>query len=469
MNKPALMRTEEAPAAISREAFPAHPAFPQLNIASDPELMLEVFRNYLKPVSGKTYRIQACTPVRFRWRKDGSRCVLQYALEMVDAGTGRPCQTWVTGVIYAETARQREVWAELRAAEHLRNIPEPLLTFEPLTFIPELQMLVQMFPFDRRLPTLPLIMSGPWPELQQRLCAGLGPGDWQIGNQAVEPIRYRTELGGVVRYTLRAKESLTPLTQIKRLYVKVYHGNQVEQTCQFLQQLSVTKGAAQNGFTVVQPLLYSRERHCLVLEEAPGRSLQEIFLEGEDVPAAARQVARAVAAFSQSGLQPVRRHSPEEQISYLQRAADLVRWARPELTAAVDEIVNQVSARLEVVAVAPIHWDLKTDHIFLDDDRVIFVDLDTASLGDPIRDPAHLLAHITGRIGLSGMPPEGAHAAALAFIEEYFEQAPAGGRERLPVQYAAAMVECAAGIFKRQEPHWAEKVAACVEEARNAL
>ena len=168
-------------------------------------------------------------------------------------------------------------------------------------------------------------------------------------------------------------------------------------------------------------------------------------------------------------MQAVRRHSPEEQISYLQRAADLVRWARPELTAAIDEIVNQVSARLEVVAVAPIHWDLKTDHIFLDGDRVIFVDLDTASLGDPIRDPAHLLAHITGRIGLSGMPPEGAHAAALAFIEEYFEQAPAGGRERLPVQYAAAMVECAAGIFKRQEPHWAEKVAACVEEARNAL
>ena len=72
-------------------------------------------------------------------------------------------------------------------------------------------------------------------------------------------------------------------------------------------------------------------------------------------------------------------------------------------------------------------------------------------------------------IGLSGMPPEGAHAAALAFIEEYFEQAPTGGRERLPVQYAAAMVECAAGVFKRQEPHWAEKVAACVEEAKNAL
>ena len=136
MNQQELVRTEEAPAAISREAFPAHPAFPQLKIASDPELMLEVFRNYLKPASGKTYLIQACTPVRFRWRKDGSRCVLQYALEMVDSGTGRPCQTWVTGVIYAETARQREVWAELRAAEHLRNIPEQLLTFEPLTFIP---------------------------------------------------------------------------------------------------------------------------------------------------------------------------------------------------------------------------------------------------------------------------------------------------------------------------------------------
>src|SRR5207249_1423999 len=125
-------------------------------------------------------------------------------------------------------------------------------------------------------------------------------------------------------------------------YVKVYRGHQGEQTCQFLQQLSDANDAAQNGFTVVRPLLYSCERYCLVLEEAPGRSLQEILLRGEDIQAVARQVARAVAAFSQSGLQAVRRYSPEEQIGYLRSAADLVRWAWPELTAAIDEIVNLV-------------------------------------------------------------------------------------------------------------------------------
>ena len=42
-------------------------------------------------------------------------------------------------------------------------------------------------------------------------------------------------------------------------------------------------------------------------------------------------------------------------------------------------------------------------------------------------------------------------------------------RKSFPLHCAGALIEVAAGIFKRQEPHWPEKVAACIEEARNAL
>ena len=53
--EPATVRARALPAAAGPEAFPADPDFPQLAVAGDPALMLEVFRTHLKPVAGRRY------------------------------------------------------------------------------------------------------------------------------------------------------------------------------------------------------------------------------------------------------------------------------------------------------------------------------------------------------------------------------------------------------------------------------
>ena len=460
---------KELTSAVCEEVFPDDPDFPELKVAADPALMLEVFRTHLKPVAGKAYDIQDCTPVRFRCRQSSSRFVLQYSLRLVERPSGRQCDPWVTVVRHAESGRTEELWTELRAAGTWRELPEALLTFEPLSFIPELNLLVEVFPYDSRLPTLPLVLSGPSPELQQRLLARFGPGDWQIEEQTIEPVRYRTELGGVVRYTLRARNEVTSRTQTKRFYAKVYREARGERTWRLLQHLCDNPAATRGEFAVVSPIDYCSERQCLVLEEAPGRALQEVLLDGRDSVAAARRVARAVAAFNQGAVPVGHLHTPQDQIKNLTKTAALLRWTCPGASEWLDEIVDDVSSRLVTVAVAPIHWDLKTDHVFLDDGRVIFIDVDTVAWGDPVRDPAHLLAHIICRIGLPTWSVEASRAAGRAFVEEYFTHVPPSWRERLDAQYAVAVVETAVGIFKRQEPQWPEKVTACIEEAHQAL
>jgi len=468
-----MLMLKELPSDVCEEAFPFDPDFPALKIASDPALMLEVFRTHLKPVAGKAFHIAECIPVRFRCRQSGSRCVLQYALRFEErtgeSANRRSGETWVTGMLYAEPGRAEQLLAELKAEDLARSIPESLLTFEPLTFIPDLQMLVQVFPFDRRLPSLPRVLSGPWPELQQRLLARFGPGRWQIQAHTVEPLRYRTELGGVVRYTLCARNGTASRSETKRFYAKVYRGQRGEETHQLFRQLCGNTGAARKDFTVVNPVAYCDERSCLVLEEAGGCSLQDVFLNGGASRAAARRVARAVAAFNQSDLHPVHRHTRADQVGVLTRAAALVRWACPAAAPRLDQVVDEVSARLEEVTGAPVHWDLKTDHIFLGAERVTFVDLDTVALADPVRDPAHLLAHIVCRVGFRTVPAETARGAGRAFVEEYFAHVPARWRQRLIVQYAAALVETAGGIFRRQSPQWLERVTAAVEEAHGVL
>src|SRR5919109_3641407 len=147
-------------AAGGEQGFPSDPDFPQLEIASDPARMLEVFRAHLVPVAAHAYHIDACVPVRFRCRQSTTRCVLQYSLRVVDRTTERAFDQWVTGVVYTRRGEAERLWRELETTHPRRSISDCWLTFEPLAYVPELEMLVQVFPYDRQLRGLGRVLAG---------------------------------------------------------------------------------------------------------------------------------------------------------------------------------------------------------------------------------------------------------------------------------------------------------------------
>ena len=463
------MRKQQLSAEVCLGAFPDDPDFPQLKVASDPDRMLEVFRSHLKPVSGKACQIQRCIPFRFRYRQSTSRCVLQYTLRVLEPGTGRQWDQWVTGLVYAETGEAERLWRELRAEDPRRDIPESWLTFEPVEFIPELRMLVEVFPYDRRLRNLGPVLGGAVRDLEPLLLARLGPGQWRAEERNLSPTRYRTELGAALKYTMQARETLTARSETLRCYLKVYRDQRGEEAFQLLRSLSEKAANGQQHYSVVGPITYLNDLRTLVLEEAPGTSLQQILLQQRDPTAAVRAVARAVAALNQDDLGLARSDSLAGQLEDVAQEASLVEWACPHTREDVQTITAEVMAGLKEVQPAPIHRDLKTDHIFLSDDRVCFIDFDNVAMGDPVRDPAHLCAYMVTRVGLNGISPRQAHAAAAAFAEAYFERVPPAWLERFPVHCAGALIEVAGGMFRRQERHWPERVTAAVREAKNAL
>jgi hypothetical protein len=117
----------------------------------------------------------------------------------------------------------------------------------------------------------------------------------------------------------------------------------------------------------------------------------------------------------------------------------------------------------------PTHRDLKADHIFLDGERTIFIDLDSFAKADPVLDPAHLLARLAAMPALFPIPRQRARAAAWEFAEEYFSHVPGAWHERLPFHYAGTLLEVAHGFFRRQAPDWPDRIAGLVEEARDSL
>src|SRR5256714_8591680 len=196
------VRQDPPAAARGNVGFPVDPDFPQLEIASDPARMLEVFRAHLQPVAGKAYHIEACVPVRFRCRQSTSRCVLQYSLRVIDRVTGGAFDQCVTGVVYAQPGDAERRWRELGATDPKRSIPDQWLTFEPLAYVPQLEMLVQVFPYDRQLRGLGRVLATDGRELEPLLRAQVGAADGRAAAGRLELLRYRPEIGAALRYTL---------------------------------------------------------------------------------------------------------------------------------------------------------------------------------------------------------------------------------------------------------------------------
>ena len=446
----------------------ADPSFPQLQVAGDPESMRGVFQRHLRPLNNKAYQVRDCRLSRIRYRR-GDRCVLQYTLRLAEADTGSERIQWVTGVMYADDKTRRK-WEKLRIS-YPKDISEIISTFEPFSFIPDLRMLVQVFPYDRRLPTLPLLIAEPLPELELPLLARFGPGNWRTEVWNVEPVRYRAGLGAALRLTVQGQDDATGRRVERRFYAKVYRDEgQGQQTHQVLRELWKQAGANGEGFTVARPLAYLSGLRTLLQEEAPGRPLEEILLGEGETTGAVRRVARALAAFNQGDAPPTTQpHLLADQVAVLQRARKLLGWACPHLRWEVESIVEGVLGGLQEVPLRPTHRDLKPDHIFVDGERTIFIDLDSFAKADPVLDPAHLLARLAAMPALFPVPRRRARAAAWEFAEEYFSHVPGAWQERLPFHYAGTLLEVAHGFFRRQAPDWPERIETLLEEARASL
>jgi Phosphotransferase enzyme family len=430
--------------------------------------MRGVFQRNLRPLNNKAYQVRDCRLSRIRYRR-GERCVLQYTLRLAEADTGSERIQWVTGVMYADNMTRRK-WEKLRIS-YPKEISEINANFEPFFFIPELEMLVQVFPYDRRLPTLPLLVAEPLPELKLPLLARFGPGNWRTDFWNVEPVRYRAGLGAALRLTVQRQDDATGRRIERRFYAKVYRDEgKGQQTHQVLRALWKQAGANGEGFTVARPLAYLSELRALILEEAPGSTLEEILLGERDPTGTVRRVARALAAFNQGDAPATtQQHLLADQVAVLERARRLLGWACPHLRVEVESIIEGILAGLEEVPLGPTHRDLKPDHIFVDGELTIFIDLDSLARADPVLDPAYLLARLAAMPALFPIPPERTRAVAREFAEEYFAQVPGGWYDRLPFHYAGALLKISFGFFRRQVPDWPDRIATLLEEARASL
>jgi len=427
---------------------PPDPALQHLPLALDPVAMLPVLRCSLSGVEDVEF--DRCTVDRVRYRP-GARAFVQYTARTVDRSTGKERDRWITALLYPRE-RTRLVWEKLsRAVPATAAVGDCL---SPATLVPDRDIILQVFPFDRRLRSLSVLME---PErLAGQVATSGGHGPW-----TAEPIRYRAGLGCALRWDQDSNGGVTR-------YVKAYRDQQGALTNEVLISLRAAREAGRPGtdaFDVPEPVAYLQDHLALVQKAVPGRSLADLLFETNDPRPMMRRVAGALAVWHSLPPPTSRRRPASAELDDVGRAAALVSTVRPSLTEAVREVVALVAGRLNDVEPAPTHGDLKPDHVLIDDDRTALLDLDLFAGADPVLDVGSMLAKLAGMRVRRGAEPARLAASANAFAEAYFEAVPARWRNRLPCHHAAALLQEASGCFRNQLPGWPALMCALVEEA----
>lgn len=171
--------------------------------ARDPERMREVLQRHLRPLDKGTYRVRECEVSHVCYRH-ATHYVVLYTLRLGEPDTGQEWSQRVSGVIQAGN-KSRWIWERLRRSSSASEVSDVSSIFEPFSYIPDLDMLAQAFPYDHQLPALPLLMAGSPPEREPLLLARFGTGDWQAKEWDVEVVRYLASLRATLRLTVRVQ------------------------------------------------------------------------------------------------------------------------------------------------------------------------------------------------------------------------------------------------------------------------
>src|SRR5215213_6783246 len=267
-----------------------------LAAATDPERMRAVVAQHLRAPDAPPVEIVACT-VEFT-RHGGPRSLIEYQVTLRNPADGCDWTQMVSGVAYGGEQRTRRIWERLQRRHPAP--PEAMTALTRAAYVPELDLLLQVFPFDHQLPALESLMAGPLPGLVAPLLAQFGSGDWHLAGWEAESVRYRIDLRACIRLTVRARDVATGSTAERRFYAKIYaSAEEVERAWRTQRDVAAALAEGDGPLAVAPLVAYLPEERVLVHDEVQGASLLEVLRKAsslEEAVVAGRRAARAIAA-----------------------------------------------------------------------------------------------------------------------------------------------------------------------------
>ena len=448
---------------MSELTAPEDETMPQLRTLWNGAAMSAILAAALRPEDGGAAWIRGCRVERVRYRA-GERSIILYALDVEERGGGRR-RVWATASTYPDTRGER-YHRQLAAAA--AAIPAALLPLAAMAYLPSLRALVQVFPLDRHLPSLPALFQD-HADLRPLVMAAFGPGAWRILRWSAEPVRYRPALGAAVRIVVEA-EAAGECTEVQAgrrtsriVFAKVYRDDEGGVVHENLCTLEAACRRRRDRFSPVHSLGWSPPLRVLVLAQAPGRSLESLLLAGEKEPLlkALGSTARALANVHRSPRAGRSRVTKEDMLELTATAVRFISLSIPELRKKAEAVLEALRGQLIDVTPAPAHFDRKDEHVFVDAEHFTFIDLDSMAEGDPVFDPAMLAARLRVLPVQQPVPPPSSRLRSRRFSKATSAGCPVPGmsacRSISPAQHSrwrSTSSNTPWGIGRPRRPDW---------------
>jgi len=444
---------------VEQKNYLNDPQLPYLSLALDGNIVRHFCRALIS--DNVAASISRCRVARVRLRR-AQRCIIQYELTLRLAG-GSEQTHWLVGYQYASRKKFRARANQLKRLTAGRHPVDGLL---PGIVIGEIRLLLQRFPFDRRLPALVSFHFNIERVISDHLADLLGSNDWQLECLDTRLSRWRVGLSAVLRLDLELKHRHSGESRRHRLFAKL---DATATDTGLRSRLEQSRCDGKLPFELAPILLSVPQQGFSIQASADGLALETLLLDGEAKMEDARRVANVLAGWHTTGEPLQNRYSKGHFEAVLERSVRVLANATPSCSLRLERLAQRIGKRMNHGVYCPAHLDLKPEHIFFCADRITLIDIESAADADPMIDIAILYARMHHARALYDLPDTASRFFALQLMCTYYSLVPSIWWRNFSVCYAWALLKLAVHLFVCQRPDWSDWILRFVTEAELAI
>ena len=356
--------------------------------------------------------------------------------------------------LVAKGALNADAWAHLserllassggQACDPIQGVGYPVL-------FPETQHAYWFYPFDPRMPNLPLADD---PKQMASLLLGVDYASASPDSIGVERVRYVPEVGAILCYTFDAGGNPA------KIYGKVQPGHRGLRTYKVVEGLWRAAAHYPGYLNLPRPLGYVEEMGLLLEEGVKGRPVSNKRTSTEFAMMSVA-AAEALAVIHESGVESDERIDIESELGRLDRVVEQFAYVLPnghfllrDLVAHMRETVRKTREEDWL----PTHGDMKYDQFMFHNDHLTLLDFDYFAIAETSYDLGKFCAYLIPSHPRDWTDSVAAEEARANFIRRYRELRPHATLQRFGV-YEALQLALRAMAFMWAQTHGWERIA----------
>jgi aminoglycoside phosphotransferase (APT) family kinase protein len=386
----------------------ADPKLPGMHLIWSDSAMCEFFNRHVMPAIWPGNKVASVNQQNMNW-KPGKRCVALYELNLED---GAPLPKLRVSFMLDRNSRKLADSYE----KHYGDGPKlangtPL----PALHLPDLGCVIETFPHDWALTTLPQAVSLdrvlPIVASTQKPISEPGELDCEIS-----VLRYKPHKRCVLSYKVRRPG----VAGSEEIIAKVYGRSKKAVAAYSTHQKLEAAAASAEGLVIPRPLAFEETLNLVLMERIHGPSMKDCLHDGADPDLMARTAAVSLATLHSLKFDGRSVGTMHEKLEHMDSSVDRVRQISPEMASRIEAMfsrIRKLMERFKSPRLRLIHGAFRPAHMVVGTGEVALIDLDGAGLGDPAIDVGDFMAKERTKGQL--MEIGGAASRTDSFLNEY--------------------------------------------------